>query len=128
MIEALRNKRHNGRVFVVRTLGLLGPEAAPAVPNLIAVLGEHRTEVQHDAAIALRAIGPAAAEALPALRRLQQEARSGVGSDLNASISDSGEALHNIGIPLHEIDQERGLCVRLRSTLLPIFERPGVCA
>jgi hypothetical protein len=52
LIEALRNKRHNGRVFVVRTLGLLGPEAAPAVPNLIAVLGEHRTEVQHDAAIA----------------------------------------------------------------------------
>jgi HEAT repeat protein len=74
LIEALRNKRHNGRVFVVRTLGMLGADAAPAVPDLIAALEEHRTEVQHDAVIALRAIGPAAAEALPALRRLQREA------------------------------------------------------
>ena len=61
-------------MFVVRTLGMLGADAAPAVPDLIAALEEHRTEVQHDAVIALRAIGPAAAEALPALRRLQREA------------------------------------------------------
>jgi len=60
--------------YALQKLARLGPAAAPALGEIIAVLGDARPLNRYLAAETLAAIGPAAAPALPALReRLQDD-------------------------------------------------------
>jgi HEAT repeat protein len=77
LAEVIR-ARGAGTKWAVEALGKMGPDAAPAVPVLVALLKEGRqpgpTAARFDAAVkALGAIGPAAGEALPVLNELAQK-------------------------------------------------------
>lgn len=61
--------------LAARALACLGPQAEPAVANLIAQLGEQSPRRVCAAARALGAIGPGAWRAVPTLRRLEGQAQ-----------------------------------------------------
>src|SRR5207302_7485743 len=67
LVKDLKSDKPNTRARAAESLGRLGPAAAPAVPQLIAALGDKVAAVQRESLIALDRIGPAAREAVPAL-------------------------------------------------------------
>ena len=56
-----------------KTLGAIGPKAAPAVPSLVKALHDPQVDVRQQAAIALGKIGPDAGPALPELIKAARE-------------------------------------------------------
>lgn len=66
LITALTDEEIATRKGAAFGLGIIGPEAAPAIPHLIARLKDSDEEVQLSAAIALRRMGQAAVPALTA--------------------------------------------------------------
>jgi tetratricopeptide (TPR) repeat protein len=61
------------RSAVIRTLGLFGPSAAAAVPDLIQALGDEQQQVRAEAAITLGKIGPKAKAAIPVLTAISDD-------------------------------------------------------
>jgi HEAT repeat protein len=71
LIEALSDKEDDIRqVWVARTIGRIGRDAADAVPSLMRALESHFAHVRQAAAEALSQIGPASESAVPGLIRL----------------------------------------------------------
>ena len=71
LVKFLSSKELRLRGCAVVALGRIGPKAKEAVPGLITVLQDRASsDLQEDAAEALRAIGPAASAAVPALQLL----------------------------------------------------------
>lgn len=64
---ATRDKDGGVRWMAVKGLSRLGPNAADAVPDLIAVLSDEKSPIRHLAAMALGGIGPQAEDAAPEL-------------------------------------------------------------
>lgn len=58
---------------IAKTLGSIGPAAAPAVPALTALLGRKAMWPRYAAVEALGHVGPAAAPALPAILKLTRD-------------------------------------------------------
>ncbi len=70
LAEALRRRRYAiGLQETAWALGAMGAEAEPAVPNLIAALGDEDAYVRMLAASVLGQVGPGARTAIPALTR-----------------------------------------------------------
>jgi HEAT repeat protein len=65
LVDALRFKKL--RIYVVPTLGRIGPDAAAATPALAALIFDKDDRVSHEAVLALARIGPRAKEAVPLL-------------------------------------------------------------
>jgi HEAT repeat protein len=68
--EGLKSCEGLGAVFAASTLKRLGPEAAPAVPDLERALSHPNRDVRLVAAHALGRVGPPAAAAIPKLEEL----------------------------------------------------------
>ncbi|MBI4556556.1 MAG: HEAT repeat domain-containing protein [Candidatus Hydrogenedentes bacterium] len=97
LIEALGDSDYVVRSRAARALAELGPEAAPAVPALVALL-ERRDDFAMEAAMTLGAIGPAAKEAIPALvEAAEQGSAVPVEEGRDALRVYAGEALGRIG-------------------------------
>ena len=58
---------------IAKTLGAIGPAAAPAVPELTALLGRKAMWPRYAAVEAIGRMGPAAASALPAVLKLTKD-------------------------------------------------------
>lgn len=71
---ALNDEDTNVRAWSAQAIGAIGPDAAPAVPALIALLANPDEGSRISACIALRGIGPAARDALPGLRTALEDA------------------------------------------------------
>ncbi len=59
-----RGRKENVRAEVVMALGRIGPAAAPAIPELVPLLGDRSERIRREASIALGRIGPPAVEPL----------------------------------------------------------------
>src|SRR5262249_44512260 len=70
LVEKLKSRKPGIRAQAAESLGDLGPLAAPATDELIAVLQDSDPRVQAESIIALGKIGPAARAAVPALLRI----------------------------------------------------------
>jgi HEAT repeat protein len=98
--EALRDPDATLRRLAAGALSNIGPEAAPAVPDLIRALSDDEPEVRSGAARALARIGPKAESAVPHLiknldrkqpdlvRRFSCEALSRIGEGLKPFVPD----------------------------------------
>jgi len=73
LVEMVKGHDPFKRLSAVKTLGLFGPMAEPAVPALIAALDDELEDVRKEAVLALAKIGPAAKDAIPALEAALQE-------------------------------------------------------
>ena len=69
LIEAAQSPQEHIRLLAIAALAELGPDAAPAVSNIVAAL-DGRPRLQGAAVVALGKIGPHAASALPRLEEL----------------------------------------------------------
>ena len=69
LISALKDGDPRVRGLSAQAIGNIGPNAAPAVPELITLLASTDEGSRISACIGLYGIGPAAREALPALRK-----------------------------------------------------------
>jgi len=69
LVAALRDDDGSVRGRVAQAIGTIGPEAAPAVSDLVTLLTATDEGSRNSACIALYGIGPVARGALPALRR-----------------------------------------------------------
>jgi HEAT repeat protein len=67
-VQQLSSPDASARADACAALGSAGPNAAPAVPDLIATLKDSDALVRRLAAYALGEIGPAASQAVPALQ------------------------------------------------------------
>jgi HEAT repeat protein len=67
-VQALKGTDTDARVNALTELAKAGPDAAPAVPDLIPVLKDNDALVRRLAAYTLGQIGPKASAALPAIR------------------------------------------------------------
>ena len=76
--RGLRDAAWEERWRAARALGLIGPGAAPAVPDLIAGLADPSDRVRREAARALGRIGPGAEAALPALQAARRDSNDTV--------------------------------------------------
>ncbi|HKI18141.1 MAG TPA: HEAT repeat domain-containing protein, partial [Isosphaeraceae bacterium] len=77
-IDALRGSDPPSRQAAARALGILGPDAKPAVPALARAASDADSSVRSSAIRALGAIGPEAKEAVPALVRAASDADKSV--------------------------------------------------
>jgi HEAT repeat protein len=68
LVKTLQDEDPNMRYWAAQSLGHLGANARPAVPDLIEALKDKEKMVRMGAAYALAEIGPAAADAVPALK------------------------------------------------------------
>lgn len=74
-----RGRKENVRAEVVMALGRIGPDAAPAVPELVPLLGDPSERIRREASQALGRIGSSAVEPLIAAaedRATEQRARA----------------------------------------------------
>ncbi|MEN6449315.1 MAG: HEAT repeat domain-containing protein, partial [Thermoguttaceae bacterium] len=60
-------KHENVRRQVIYILGQIGPDAAPATPALVALIGDKDERIAREAVLALAKIGPGAKAAVPSL-------------------------------------------------------------
>jgi len=80
LIQELGNKFGKNRVAAARELGLHGPAAAKAVPELVKALKDPHIPVRAEAAIALASIDPACREGLPLLLGVAWKEEGDVGA------------------------------------------------
>ena len=73
LTAALKDEDASVRAWSAQAIGQIGPDAAPAVLALIALLANSDEGSRISACIALRGIGPAARNALPALRKALED-------------------------------------------------------
>ncbi|MHB1562433.1 MAG: HEAT repeat domain-containing protein, partial [Isosphaeraceae bacterium] len=59
-----RDRKESVRAEVIMALGRIGPDAAPAVPELVPLLGDRSERIRREASQALGRIGPSAVEPL----------------------------------------------------------------
>jgi HEAT repeat protein len=69
-MEALKSSEPDAKVNALAELAKAGPDAAPAVPELIPLLKDPDPLTRRLSAYALGQVGPKASAALPALREL----------------------------------------------------------
>ncbi len=124
---ALRDDEPRFQEAAVVCLGALGPDAAPAVPDLIACLKPDRSaSIRQSAAVALEHIGLAAHPAIPALTELVLRPSSdaaGLQARRNAAIAISG--IHLAAL----VKQDRDLVDQIRRQAIPdllkVIENPN---
>lgn len=75
LANALRDRDGGVRWIAVRGLMRLGPSAADAVPDLLAVLSDEKSPLRHLAAFALGNVGPQAEVAAPELLKVAYTAK-----------------------------------------------------
>lgn len=75
---------------IAKTLGTIGPDAAPALPELTALLGRKAMWPRYAAVEAIGRLGPAAAAALPAVLKLTKDPDR----DVAAAARESARRLH----------------------------------
>ena len=75
------------QILAIRALGKLGPDAAPAVTTLIAVLNAQTHALREAAAQALERIGPAATAAIEPLRVLTKDPYEAVSKAAKAALA-----------------------------------------
>lgn len=115
-LESLVVLMHDGSASVearwnaARTIGKIGPDALPALPDLIAELDNPEDTIREHAAEAIGDIGPAAAElGVPALRRVLNDRYVKVRRDAVRSLGYIGpaarEAVEDIVPLLHDPEE-----------------------
>jgi HEAT repeat protein len=69
LVQALRDPDQRVKELSAQAVGVIGPAAAVAVPELVRLLADPAEGLRNSACIGLAGIGPAARDALPALRK-----------------------------------------------------------
>jgi HEAT repeat protein len=78
LVQALRDPDQRVKELSAQTVGVIGPAAAVAVPELVRLLADPAERLRNTACIGLAGIGPAARDALPALRKALADSRPDV--------------------------------------------------
>jgi HEAT repeat protein len=76
--ELAAHEDSHHRVLAADILRLLGPQAAPALADLLRLLADKTAEVRREAALSLKELGPAARAAAPLLRAALADPDPGV--------------------------------------------------
>jgi len=78
LIHALRDPDPRVKELSAQVVGLVGAQAAVAVPDLLRMLADTAEGLRNTACLGLAGIGPAARDALPALRKALEDSRPDV--------------------------------------------------
>jgi hypothetical protein len=128
-IECLFEKLHRGnsaeRRAAIQALAPLGPEAAPAVPDLLRLLGSRDVSLREDAAVGLARVGrPAVAALVEALGREDADMRRAILVILATIGPDAVEA----EAAVRDLLADDWLGRWAAETLDRIYDRPGAAA
>jgi hypothetical protein len=78
LVRALRDPDQRVKELSAQAVGLVGAQAAVAVPELLRMLADPAEGLRNTACLGLASIGPAARDALPALRKVLEDPRPDV--------------------------------------------------
>jgi hypothetical protein len=78
LVHALRDPDQRVKELSAQAVGLVGAQAAVAVPDLMRMLADPAEALRNTACLGLAGIGPAARDALPALRTALEDSRPDV--------------------------------------------------
>ena len=106
-LAKLRQPRRSVRWRAANKLRAAGPDCAPIVPELIALLNDADSFVRDFAASALGSIGPAAKEAVPALHELLKKSPIGAACGLGGIGPDARDAVPDL---IDALETNHGNC------------------
>lgn len=86
LVQALRDPDQRVKELSAQAVGLIGPAAAVAVPELVRLLADPAEGLRNTACTGLAGIGPLARDALPALRNALADSRPDVRRSAQSAI------------------------------------------
>jgi HEAT repeat protein len=112
-INALKDPSPLRRERAMRVLAKVGPEAAPAVPELIAIVNGQDAKLKMEALFAIAAIGPGAGAATPAATAALKHADPHVQQTAAYALGKIGPAAKDAVAPLKQLTASNDDLVKL---------------